>query len=134
MQTPPAAPDFHFLLFAPGLETWIFRAARRYWDAYRPTMYSMGAPDDVELVTYAQGQRRQVAVTLIMRRDNAPAVRAAVGEILTDVYLDPLVYDSPTDLQITLNARVEFDQRFGIPDDASATPDATRTPGPINLP
>jgi hypothetical protein len=133
MQTPPANPDYHFMLFAPGLESWIFRAATRYWTAYRPILYSMRTPEDIDLVTYATGEGRSVAATLIMRRDTAEAVRNTVARFLTDVYIDPLVYDSPTDLRITLDARTEFSQRFGVPA-IPLTPQATRTPGPIRLP
>ncbi len=133
MQPPPVAPDYHFMLFAPGLEAWIFRAARRYWTRYRPIVYSMRAPDDVALVTYTLGRRRQIAVTLVMRRDTAAEVRAAAADRLPGVFLDPLVYDTPTDLQITLNSRAEFEQRFGVPEAPSA-PGATRVPGPVQIP
>ncbi|GAB4576242.1 MAG: hypothetical protein Kow0077_31730 [Anaerolineae bacterium] len=129
MQAAPANPDFHFLCFAPGLEHWIFRAAQRYWNAYRPILYSMQSPEDVSLITYALGGGRTVAVTLVMRRDTAAAVRSAVTARLADVYLDPLVYDTPTDLQLTLNARVEFNQRFGVPPQDNAP--VSRTPGPV---
>ncbi|MBN1966369.1 MAG: hypothetical protein JW910_17095 [Anaerolineae bacterium] len=141
MQTIPTNPDHHFLLFAPGLEAWVFAAARRYWDAYRPILYSMRTTDDVALLEYASGTGRTdsrqgggtVAVTLVMRRDTAAAVRAAVAERLPDVYLDPLVYDVATDLQITLNARVEFNQRFGVPE-GEDTPRPTPTFGPVISP
>ncbi|MBN2470766.1 MAG: hypothetical protein JXN59_08590 [Anaerolineae bacterium] len=130
MQSPPSNPDYHFLIFAPGLESWLFRAGERYWDTYRPIVYSMAAPDDFALVRIATGGRRRVAVTLAMRRDTAPAVQAALGDLEEQVYLDPLVYDSPTDLYLTLNARVERDQRFGVPA-VPDSPEATRTPGPV---
>ena len=130
----PTNPDFHFLLFAPGLETWVFEAANRYWATFRPVLYSMRAPDDVLLVTYATGGSRQVAVTLAMRRDTAATIRAAVAAQLPDVYLDPLVYDAAIDLQLTLNGRATLGQRFGLPPDSSSSPQATRTPGPIQLP
>ncbi len=133
-QAVPVNPDFHFLLYAPGLESWVFQSARRYWATYRPILYTMRTPDDVELVTYAADGRREVAVTLVMRRDTAPAVRAAVSQRLPNVYLDPLVYDTPTDVQITLNGRAEFNHRFGVPVDSEATPQPTRTPGPIQVP
>lgn len=134
MQTPPTDPDFHFLLFAPGLESWIFVAARRYWATFRPVLYSLRAPDDIDLVTYTMGGRREVAVTLVMRRDTVAAVRAAVEARLPDVYLDPLVYDAAVDLQITLNGRAEFGQRFGLPAEGELSPQPTRTPGPIQMP
>lgn len=130
MQNAPNNPDYHFLLFAPGLESWIFRAAERYWATYRPILYSMQTPDDIALVTYTTGGSRTVAVTLAMRRDTAPAIRAAVSDLLDDVYLDPLVYDTPTDLQLTLNARVEFSQRFGVPAGTGPS-EVIRTPGPV---
>ena len=130
MQTPPSDPDYHFLVFAPGLEAWLFRAAERYWDTYRPIVYSMAAPDDLALISYVTEGRRSVAVTLAMRRDTAPAIRAALGDLAERVYLDPLVYDSPTDLRLTLDLRVETDQRFGVPTTPTA-PEATRTPGPV---
>lgn len=133
MQPLPTNPDYHFLLFAPGLESWVFLAGRRYWATFRPILYSMRTPDDIDLITYAARESAQVVVTLVMRRDTAPAVRAAVMERLPGVFLDPLVYDVPVDLQLTLNGRAEFNQRFGLPSD-SAGPQATRTPGPIQLP
>lgn len=134
MQSFPANPDYHFLVFAPGLDNWIFRAARRYWAAYRPILYGMRTPEDFALVGYAAAEGRVVVVTLAMRRDTAAAIRAAAEARLTAVTLDPLVYDTPTDLQITLDARVEFNQRFGVPQtpvDPGIQP--TRTPGPIPL-
>ncbi len=127
MQTVPSNPDYHFLVFAPGLESWPFRAAERYWDTFRPIMYSMAAPDDFTLVTAATGARRSVALTLAMRRDTAAAVRGALGNLAERLYFDPLVYDSPTDLYLTLEARVTRGQRFGVP----PAPEATRTPGPV---
>lgn len=130
MQSAPNNPDYHFLLFAPGLESWIFRAAEQYWTTYRPILYSMQAPDDIALVTYTTGTQRTVAVTLAMRRDTAPAIRAAVSGLLDNVYLDPLVYDTPTDLQLTLNARVEFRQRFGVPV-SNGPSEIVPTPGPV---
>jgi hypothetical protein len=132
MQLIPTNPDFHFLIFAPGLESWVFSAARRYWATFRPILYSMRMPEDVELVAYTVGGSREIAVTLAMRRDTAPAVRAAVSERLPTVYLDPLVYDTATDLQLTLNGRAELNQRFGVPPETAPQP--TRTPGPIQLP
>jgi len=134
MQVFPASPDFHFLVFAPGLESWIFRAARRYWAAYRPILYGMRTPEDFALVGYAAAEGRVVVATLAMRRDTASAVRAAAEAQLPAVTLDPLVYDTPTDLQITLDARVEFSQRFGVPQTPAAPAiQPTRTPGPIPL-
>lgn len=129
MQNIPTTFDYHFLLFAPGLEAWVFPAAQRYWDAFRPILYSMRTADDLDLVTYASEGGRVVVVTLIMRRDTASLVRPAVERRLPNVYLDPLVYDEAVDVQLTLNGRVEFNHRFGVPDDA--TPQPTRTPGPI---
>jgi hypothetical protein len=131
MQTTPANPDIHFLIFAPGLESWVFRTAQKYWDAYHPVIYSMNTPEDISLVTFATGDDRTVAVTLVMRRDTAPAIRAAVSSLLADVVLDPLVYDTPTDLQLTLNARVDASQRFGVPSVITG-PEPTRTPGPVS--
>jgi hypothetical protein len=130
MQTAPTDPDYHFLVFAPGLESWLFRAGERYWDVFRPVVYSMAAPDDFALIASVTGGRRRVAVTLALRRDTAPAVQAALRALADQVYLDPLVYDSPTDLYLTLNARVEQGQRFGVPT-APDAPEATRTPGPV---
>ncbi len=134
MQSFPASPDFHFLVFAPGLDAWIFRAARRYWATYRPILYAMRTPEDFALVGYAAAEGRVVVMTLAMRRDTAATVRAAAETLLPSVTLDPLVYDTPTDLQITLNARAEFKQRFGVPE-TSAGPgiQPTSTPGPIPL-
>jgi hypothetical protein len=37
-----------------------------------------------------------------------------------DVTLDPLVYDDPADLRLTLEARAALNQRFGVP--ATPTP------------
>jgi len=131
-QTIPTNPDFHFLVYAPGLDHWVFQSAQRYWKTYRPILYTMRAPDDVNLIGYTLDGQREVAVTLVMRRDTAAAVRAAVEEQLPGIFLDPLVYDAAVDVQITLNGRVEFSQRFGVPPEDSPQP--TRTPGPINLP
>ncbi len=137
--TPPATFDVHFLLFAPGLnEAWFFRAARTYWITFRPVVYSMSVPDDLALVGYAVEKQKIVAVTLIMRRDTAFVVRSAFTSRYPDVFFDPLVYDAPDDLALTLDGRARLGQRFGVPTllptDSSlpgAEPGATRTPGPV---
>lgn len=140
-QNPPPSPDFHFLLFAPGLgETWFFRAARRYWYVFRPIAHSMAAPDDLDLVGYPVEEGRTVAITLVARRDTAAAVRAAISQRFPNVYLDPLVYDTADDLALTLNGRADAGQRFGVPTGETGGPTATPrapiqpTPGPIIVP
>lgn len=117
VQTLPPVPDYHFLLFAPGLDAWLFSAAQRYWTVFRPVMYTMRTPEDVDLIAFtAEDGEVSLAVTVVMRRDTAPAIRGALSLHLSpDVYLDPLVYDDPADLRLTLDSRAAYNQRFGVP-------------------
>ena len=128
-QTQPAALDYHFLLFAPGLDAWLFAAAQRYWTTFRPVMYTMRTPEDVDLIAFtAEDGGVTLAVTVVMRRDTAPAIRGALSmHLAPDVFLDPLVYDDPADLRLTLDARAAYNQRFGVPQ--LPTPVPSPTPG-----
>lgn len=128
-QTLPPLPDYHFLLFAPGLDAWLFAAAQRYWTVFRPVMYTMRTPEDLDLIAFAaEDGGVTLAVTVVMRRDTAPAIRGALSlRLAPDVTLDPLVYDDPADLRLTLDARAALNQRFGVP--ATPTP-AAPSPAP----
>jgi CO dehydrogenase/acetyl-CoA synthase gamma subunit (corrinoid Fe-S protein) len=114
-RTPNASP-IHFLVFAPGLDAWVFQAAYRYWTVFKPILYTMRTPDDLALVTYPVEEGHAVAVTLVMRRDTASTVQAMAARMLPDAFLDPLVYDAPEDLRLTLDGRAAYNQRYGVPD------------------
>ncbi len=103
-------PDYHFLYFAPSLSAeWFFRAARLYWQTYRPIVLH-----DLAIVEYAPRQN-SVVVTSLARSDTAPLVRAEITQKYPHVVHDPLVYDYLEDAQLTLEARSQLNQPFGVP-------------------
>lgn len=105
------APDYHFLYVDQALGSdWLFQAARRYWDRFRPVVAT-----SFDLISLAPA-RRSVAITVLARRDIAPKLVAYVRQRFPRATIDPLVYDVPADLKLTLDGRAEFNQRFGVPE------------------
>jgi len=104
-------PDYHFLFVPPVLSAdWLFEAARRYWDRFRPMVIH-----DLEVVGFAP-KGKKVAITVIARRDLAPSLIAEVKKRFPSAYLDPLVYDVVRDMRLTLDGRANYGQRFGLPE------------------
>src|SRR5258708_2035087 len=115
--------DYHFLYIDPSLDAdWLFVAARRYWERFRPMVIY-----DLDLVGYVQ-PGRSIAITTLARRDMAKSVKALVTKRYPRVRHDPLVYDDVTEMKLTLDGRAELAQRFGLPEAPPPTPAAGRRP------
>jgi hypothetical protein len=105
------AYDYHFVYLDPALSSeWFFVAARRYWDKFRPIVAAK-----LDLIDHVPA-RRTLAITLLTRRDLAPQTLAQIKARFPNALLDPLVYDVPDDMQLTLDGRAALDQRFGVPE------------------
>lgn len=107
MQSPN--PRYHFLYLPTTLGAdWLFVAGRRYWETFRPLTIST-----LDLLAYVPPNEAAV-VTLMLRRDFAAEVLTEVQTRFPRLTLDPLVYDLPEELQLTLDARAARNQRFGL--------------------
>jgi hypothetical protein len=103
--------DIHFLYLGPGLSAdWLFTAARRYWLRFGPIWIA-----DLDLAALVPA-RRKIAITSLARRDTAKTVRDQIARFYPRAYHDPLVYDFMNEMQLTLDGRAEFNQRFGVPE------------------
>jgi hypothetical protein len=117
-----ARPDYHFLYIDKTLDAdWLFKAARRYWDRFRPMVIS-----DLDLVAHVP-QGSTIAITTLARRDMALMIAELIRSRYPRVRHDPLVYDYVEEMQLTLDGRAEFQQRFGLLEDA---PKPTKTKAP----
>lgn len=102
---------YHILYVPSELSAeWLLVAARRYWIAFRPIV--LNAPDLLALLP----ARADVSITLIARRDFAAALLEDVRKRAPRARLDPLVYDSYHELQMTLDGRAALRQPFGVPE------------------
>ncbi|MBX3062850.1 MAG: hypothetical protein U0528_11710 [Anaerolineae bacterium] len=113
-------PDYHFIYLDPALAAdWLFVAARQYWIVFRPMVVS-----NLDLIEYVYRESMpMVAITVLARRDIAPKIKEQVAKRFPAAYYDPLVYDYPDEMKLTLDGRAEFQQRFGVPEPPpSATP------------
>jgi hypothetical protein len=116
-QSPPTGTaDFHFLFLAPGVSPdYFFVAARRYWQAFKTIVIY-----DLSLVEFVPSQY-QIAITTLARSDSAAAVRDAIQTNFgPNVYHDALVYDFLEDMQLTLEARAQRNEPFGVPLEAAS--------------
>jgi hypothetical protein len=104
---------------------WFYVAARRYWQRFQPVVIS-----SLDLLTLVP-QGRLVAVTTLARRDFAKKLADDIRKRFPTMIHDPLVYDSPAELQLTLDGRVDYYQRFGLFNDAMPTPPVTPVPATI---
>lgn len=110
MTTPPTL-DFHFVYIDPALgPDWLFVAARRYWARFRPIVVN-----DLTLIDYVP-KRQRIAITILARRDLAPTLIADIRKRFPNAQHDPLVYDVPEELRLTLDGRATLEQRFGVPE------------------
>lgn len=111
-QTPPTRlPDFHFLFLAPGVgPDYFFMAARQFWQTFKTIVIY-----DLSLVEFVPSQY-SIAITTLARSDSAAAVREAIeSNFGANVYHDALVYDFLEDMQLTLDARAQRNEPFGVP-------------------
>jgi hypothetical protein len=121
-------PRYHFLLIAPNLGAeWLFDAARRYWDRFRPTVVS-----DVRLIILIPSFE-SIAVTLIARRDTLPTLGVDLARLAPTAYTDPVPADSFEATRAELNRRAELNSPFGadvLPPGATLAP----LPTPVIIP
>lgn len=112
-------PEYHFLYLDPVLGAdWLFVAARRYWDRFRPMVIS-----DLDLVSNVYvPDKRLIAITALARRDLAPKIADDIKKRFPKAIYDPLVYDLVDELRLTLDGRADYQQRFGIPETPTPTP------------
>jgi len=107
-----SAFDYHFLYIDAALgPEWLFAASRRYWTAFHPIVVS--TLDVIDLIP----ARSSLVITILARRDLAQALIDTVTKRFPRAKRDPLVYDVPADLQLTLDGRADYNQRFGLPED-----------------
>lgn len=110
-------PDYHFLYIDQTLGAdWLFLAARRYWDRFRPVVIT-----NLELVGYVP-DKRTIAITTLARRDMAKKIADDVKRNFPRAQHDPLVYDFVDEMRLTLDGRAELQQRFGVPENAAPVP------------
>ena len=99
---------YHFLYLPPALGAdWLLSAGRVYWVRFRPIVI-----DKLDLIDYVPPEA-EVVITLLTRRDLATQIIDEVVKRFPNAKCDPLVYDTPGDLQLTLDGRAAFNQRFG---------------------
>ncbi|MBN1285237.1 MAG: hypothetical protein JXB47_07560 [Anaerolineae bacterium] len=105
---PKRAPDFHFLMFAPGLQTdWFFVAARRYWQYFRPIVV-----DETDLIAHIPPDKA-VTITTLARSDTASFLRDQIRQDLPDAQHDELIYETLEEAKAALDARADSGARFG---------------------
>lgn len=100
--------DFHWLVLAPGLQAdWFFRAGRRYWQNFRPTVLT-----DWSLISRIPNNRT-LAITVLARNDTIDFVNEEIRDRWPNIKYDPIVFDSLDDMQRELDDRANFQRRFG---------------------
>lgn len=105
---PKRAPDFHFMMFAPGLQTdWFFIAARRYWQRFRPTIV-----DDLKLIAHIP-KDKAVTITTLARSDTADFLREQIRQSTPEVQHDELIYQTLDEAKSALDGRAASGERFG---------------------
>lgn len=110
LMRPDLFPEFHFLMIAPSLGAeWLFDAARVYWDRYRPTIIT-----DFEFVRLIPPDRA-ITVTVIARRDSAPALGVELAQAAPTAYFDAVIHELFDEMKAALNDRVERNMPFGVP-------------------
>jgi len=101
-------PDYHWLILAPGLQAdWFFQAARRYWQVFRPTVIT-----DWSLIGVLPGDK-SLAVTVLARSDTASYMEEHIRNTWPNVFYDPIVFDTLSDMQSELDMRATYQRRFG---------------------
>ena len=108
-----AQPDYHLLYVDPSLSSdWFYVAGREYWLRFQPIVTS-----NFDLLGILPS-KATIILTTLARRDFAPKLAATVQKRFPRVLHDPLVYDYPDELKLTLDGRARYFQRFGLPDGA----------------
>ncbi|MGF1507757.1 MAG: hypothetical protein ACFB51_21930 [Anaerolineae bacterium] len=101
-------PDHHLLLIDAAVPRgWFFAAARRYWDAFQPTLIG----DERMLSTVPE--EADIGITVIATPGNADTLAARLRDYLPHAHIDLVVPDTPTELRAELDRRAELDQPFG---------------------
>jgi len=101
-------PDYHWLILAPGLQAdWFFQAAKRYWQAFRPTVLT-----DWNTIQLLPGTK-SLAVTVLARSDTVDYMNQVIRDAWPNVYYDPLVYDNLNQMKAELDRRATEQRRFG---------------------
>lgn len=113
-QPPTQRADFHFLYLAPGVGIeYFFSASKLYWQTFKTVVTF-----DLSLIDLVPAQY-SVAITSLSRSDTAELVRDQIANnIVRNVYHDPLVYDFIEDVQLTLDARADRNEPYGVPLDS----------------
>jgi hypothetical protein len=102
------APDYHFLIVAPGFNTnWFFQEARDYWDRFRPTIIS--SSDFIAFLPYA----KSLAVTVLATPDIAGHMTQQIKERWPTVWFDLIMGAQATDIAKVLRDRAASGRRFG---------------------
>jgi hypothetical protein len=100
--------DLHWLILAPGLQAdWFFQAARRFWQTFRPTVLTNWA-----LITRLP-KEKSLAVTVLARPDTIGYMDEKVRDVWSQIYYDPVVYNSLSEMQAELDRRATAQRRFG---------------------
>ena len=111
-----AQRTYHVLYIDPTLGVdWFYVTARAYWLKYEPIVTA-----DFDLVSMFP-HKVTVVLTTLARRDFASKLANTIQTRFPHVLHDPLVYDYPAEMQLTLDGRVHYFQRFGLPDDGIPT-------------
>ncbi len=102
------APDYHFLIVAPGFDTnWFFQDAREYWDRFRPAVVS--SADFIRLLPYA----KSLAVTVLATPDIAGYMTQQIKERWPTVWFDLIIGQQEEDIAKVLRERAASGRRFG---------------------
>lgn len=102
------APDYHFVVIAPGFEgSWFFERGQAYWDRFRPAV--MNSTDYIGNLPY----QRSLGVTLLAPADLGDYLAEQMRERWPNVWIDLIMPASPDELGGILAARVENGSRFG---------------------
>ncbi|HLY25212.1 MAG TPA: hypothetical protein VKQ72_02660, partial [Aggregatilineales bacterium] len=102
------APDYHFLILAPGFDTnWFFGNARDYYDKFRPTVLS--ATDFIAYIPTS----KSLATTVLATPDLVDYMSHHIKDRWPNVYFDLIVAEDATKVAGTLADRVTSGRRFG---------------------
>ncbi len=102
------APDYHFLIIAPGFNTdWFFQQAGEYWNRFRPTVVS--STDFIALLPYA----KSLGVTVLATPEVAGYMTQQIKERWPTVWFDLIIGAQMEDIAKVLRERAANGRRFG---------------------
>ena len=102
------SPDYHWLILAPGLQAdWFFQAAGRYWQTFRPSVFTNW--DMIRMLP----STKSLAVTVLARSDTAGYMEKDIRKAWVNVYYDPIVFNTLEEMQAELDRRATYRKRFG---------------------